>query len=100
MKKETLTGILLDEDTTLTLDELSHSCQVKTSWIIELVDEGILEPAGKDNAHWCFSTPSIQRVQITNRLQCDLGVNIAGAALILDMLDEIDELRSRLQSLE
>jgi len=34
------------------------------------------------------------------RLQRDLGVNLAGIALALDMLDEIDKLRGRLQRID
>ena len=34
------------------------------------------------------------------RLQHDLRVNLAGAALALDLLDEIDQLRARLRALD
>ena len=31
------------------------------------------------------------------RLQRDLGINLAGVALVMDLLDEIEELRGRLR---
>ena len=34
------------------------------------------------------------------RLQRDLGINLAGIALTLDLLDEINTLEARLQQLE
>jgi chaperone modulatory protein CbpM len=37
----------------------------------------------------------VQRVQTAIRLQQDLGVNLAGAALALDLLEELQELRCR-----
>ncbi len=100
MKQDILTGLLLDEEVSLTLGELCRVCTVQAEWIIELVDEGILEPSGPDAAHWRFSGPSLQRVRRVRRLQQDLGINLAGAALVLDLLDEIETLRARLQVLE
>lgn len=100
MRKEILTGLLLDEESTLTLGELSRACTVHAEWIIELVDEGILEPAGDDTAHWRFSGPSLCRARSAMRLQRDLGINLAGAALVLDLMEEVETLRSRLQVLD
>ena len=100
MNKEILTGLLLDEEYSLTLVELSRACRVHAEWIVELVDEGVLEPTGRDTAHWCFSGHSLHRARTVRRLQQDLGINIAGAALVLDLINEIKGLRARLQVLE
>jgi chaperone modulatory protein CbpM len=97
-----LTGLILDEDSIFTLEELSASCAVKTEYIIELVEEGIVEPMqqqGNQNL-WTFTGHSLLRVRKTQRLQHDLGVNLAGAALVLDMMEEIDQLRERLRRLD
>jgi chaperone modulatory protein CbpM len=99
-KHETLSGLLLDEECELTLGEISRACSVHAEWIIELVDEGILEPSGRDTIHWRFSGPSIQRARATLRLEHDLGVNLAGAALVLELMDEIENLRSRINILQ
>jgi chaperone modulatory protein CbpM len=100
VKRDILNGLLLDDETTLTLGELCRVCTVHAEWIIELVDEGILEPSGPDSDHWRFPGPSLLRVLRVRRLQQDLGINLAGAALVLDLLDEIEGLRARLQVLE
>lgn len=100
MSKDILTGLLLDEACSLTLSDLSHACAVHAEWVVELVDEGILEPTGCDATRWRFSGPSLHRARTVRRLQQDLGINIAGAALVLDMLDEIEELRARVRLLE
>ncbi len=99
IREEILTGLLLDEESTLTLGELSRACTAHAEWIIELVDEGILEPTGSDIAHWRFSGASLHRAHTTMRLQRDLGINLAGAALVLDLVEEIETLRSQLQVL-
>lgn len=92
-----LRGTLLDSDACLTLDDVCHACSVRTEWIVELVEEGILEPSGDKRIEWKFSGESISRVQIAWRLQHDLEINLAGVALAIDLLQEIDNMRSRLR---
>ncbi len=99
-KEDIFTGLLIDENSSFSLLELSQSCNTRTEWIIELVDEGILEPSGQDTDEWYFSGPSLKRARIVKRLQRDLEINIAGAALILDMMDELERMRAQLQMLE
>jgi len=95
-----LTGLLLDEKNTLTLSELCRACAVHAEWIMELVDEGVLEPVNPGSGQWCFPAVSLQRALTIQRLQRDLGVNLAGAALVMELMDEIHSLRTRLQIVE
>lgn len=101
MKIETLSGILLDEQSELSLNELSRACSSSAEWIIALVEEGALEPAAniaqQQQTQWRFSGSSLQRARTAMRLQRDLGINLAGVALAMDLLDEIEELRGRLR---
>ncbi|MEN8214067.1 MAG: chaperone modulator CbpM [Pseudomonadota bacterium] len=97
---EILKGEILDEEVMLTLAELSRACTMHADWIIDLIDEGIIEPRGREIAEWRFSGASLNRVQCVMRLQRDLGVNLAGAALVLELMDEIQQLRSHLQVVE
>jgi chaperone modulatory protein CbpM len=95
-----MNGLILDETTTLTLDELSCACSVRVERIIELVDEGILEPVGRELNEWCFPGPSLGRARIAMHLQRDLDINLAGVALVLDLMDELESLRARLRRFE
>lgn len=90
-----LTGIILEE-TQLTLGEISRSCAVHAEYIIELVDEGVLAPVGAEPRYWRFTGAQMRRAVVALRLQRDLGLNLAGVALALQLLDEVSELRSRL----
>ena len=98
----TITGLILNDECTFTLKELSTACSVKIEYIIELVDEGIVEPLEQKRSqqHWAFTGKSLIRAQKARRLQQDLGINIAGAALVLDMMEEIEHLRQQLQRLD
>lgn len=96
MKQEILNGILLDEQTELSLNELCRACSSSAEWIIELVEEGVLEPVIYQRTQWRFSASSLKKARTAMRLQRDLGINLAGIALALDLLDEIETLESRL----
>ncbi len=94
-----LEGDLLEEDVELSLGELSLACHLPAEAVLEMVEYGLIEPQGRDPARWRFSGMSVQRVRCAQRLRSDLGVNLAGAALALDLLDEIAQLRGRLRRL-
>lgn len=91
---------VLDETIELSLTELSQRCVCKTEFIIEMVDEGVLEPQGDRPEEWHFSGPDLIRLRRALRLQQDLEVNLPGIALAMDLLEELDDLRARLRQLE
>ncbi len=102
MTKE-LIGLLIDHEHPITLGELSRACSMHAEWVLELVDEGILEPLDEQllessTAQLLFSGQNIHRALVVRRLQRDLGVNLSGAALALQLMDEIDTLRARLNA--
>jgi len=88
----TLTGVVLDETTEITVTELCEVCAVERTLITELIEEGILDPVGGDDEPR-FHFTSVRRTRTVMRLRRDLGVNLAGAALALDLLDRIEALR-------
>jgi chaperone modulatory protein CbpM len=92
------TVYIVEDELEVTLAELSQACGVHAEWLIALVDEGIIEPLSS-NAGLRFSGACIQRARVVQRLQQELGINLAGAALALDLLDEIEVLRERLTAL-
>lgn len=90
---DSLRGIVLDEQVTFTLRELSHACGVRTELIIEMVDEGVIEPAGRPEPEWRFHGHALVRAQRALRLARDLDINWPGAALALDLLDELERMQ-------
>jgi chaperone modulatory protein CbpM len=89
-----LRGIVLDEKVTFTLRELSYACGIQTELIVEMVDEGVIEPAASDT-EWTFHGDSLVRAQRALRLVRDLDLNWPGAALALDLLDELERMQKR-----
>lgn len=95
------TLVVLDEEE-ISLGDLTRTCRVHAEWVMELVDEGVIEPRGTSEGakaqQWRFSATTVVRVQKAHRLQRDLGVNLPGVALALQLLDRIDALEARLRS--
>jgi len=94
-----LSGRVIDEESRLSLRELCDACSVHAEFIIDLVNEGVIEPSGYEKSHWCFTGFTLRRVRTAKRLKRDLGVNLAGIGLALDLLDELEHMRSRLNQL-
>ena len=90
-------AIILEEQTELTLADVCRACAVRAEFIVELVDEGVLAPQGREPHRWRFSGIHLRRATVALRLQRDLGINLAGAALALQLLDEVEALRARLR---
>ncbi len=84
----------------LTLADLSRFCEADEAWIVELVEHGVLEPKGTSVQSWRFRGISIARAKRASRLRRDLGINTAGVALVIDLLQERDRLMRRLARYE
>lgn len=97
---ESLSGEAIDDGIELSLAELCRTCQVPAEHVLELVAEGVIEPIGPDRSRWRFRAVSVRRVWRAQRLNRDLGVNMAGAALALELIDELERLRARVRRLE
>lgn len=100
MSDDVTTTHLLSHDTEFTLVELCRSCRLSAEQVFALVEEGVIEPRGANPGQWRFRAICVKRVQRAYRLERDLGVNMAGAALIIDLIEEIEQLKTRLRRLE
>lgn len=94
-----LMGIILEEEMQLSLAELSRACCVHAEYVIDLVEEGIIEPVNSGDAKWRFPGESLKRVRTVANLQKDLGVNLAGVALVLELMAEVEQLRAQMSRL-
>ena len=91
------TGEVVD---TVSLTDLCHICGLSADWVIELVEEGILDPVGPSRPIWRFESTSIAIVGKVQRLQADLRLNVPSDALVLSLVDENARLKQQLKLLE
>ena len=92
-----LSGSILEDQELLTLRDLCAACSVSANRVLEMVEEGILDPVGSDAAEWRFSAISMRRVRIVRHLQRDLEVNLPGAAVAVQLLEELEQLKALLR---
>ena len=90
-------GSIIENEVHMSIVELSHASRTPQEMIMSWVTEGVLSPTGSSPEDWRFSGDSLRRAKTAAHLTHDLDLNIPGVALALDLLDEIAELRARLQ---
>jgi chaperone modulatory protein CbpM len=90
---EPLSGDIVEESVVLSVAQLSRMISVDERHIVELVEEGVLSVLEIDASEWRFSGAALRRARIALRLERDLGVNLPGVALALDLLEELQRLR-------
>ena len=88
--------LIVEEQIDLSLEELCRACGTHAEQLAALVDEGVIAPEGTVPERWRFPGMQLRRARVAVRLQRDLGVNTAGAALALQLMDEIETLRAQL----
>ena len=72
----------------LSIDELASSVGVSRVRLIRLVQLGLVEPVAPDTLE--FTATTAARLSRMLRLRRDLGVNLAGAVIILDLVDRLE----------
>ncbi|CDZ77536.1 chaperone-modulator protein CbpM [Legionella massiliensis] len=80
----------------LSLTEVTTSFGVSKDTIIEIIDEGIISVQEDDRQQLRFDSEALRRIRTVLRLNHDLGVNLAGAGLALELLRKIEHLEALL----
>ena len=61
--------------------------------------EGLLRPARTDGNTRLYSQEDVERIELILRLTKDLGVNLAGVEVILNMRERMDEMRHQMNEM-
>jgi chaperone modulatory protein CbpM len=99
-QSSTIASEIVQQTAVYTLHELCISCDVNPDWVAGLVDQGAIEVSGQTQQEWQFTVLSTIRVAKAKRLERDLGLNLPGIALVLDLLDQLDDMRTRVRLLQ
>lgn len=94
-----LIGTLL-EDACLTLEQLCSAGAVSPEWVSGHVIEGRLHPAGDRPSQWRFASRDLWRVRWIRHVETAFDAEPELAALVADLMEELDRLRARLGGIE
>jgi len=86
-----------EEHFLLPLQELAREAGLHISLVEELVEFGVIEPEPNVAPPRLFAASAVDRLRCVMRLRRDLGVNLAGAAVILEMREHLKGLRAELE---
>jgi DNA-binding transcriptional MerR regulator len=80
-----------------TLNGLAACTGVHPALIEYFVDYGLLEPSARTGTQLLFDAACIARLRMIERLRRDLGANLAGIAVILDLLERLTALQREVE---
>jgi chaperone modulatory protein CbpM len=89
---------VVEEEVQMSLAELCQACSAERELVLQLVEHGVIEPMGSVPQAWVFTGSSLQRTRVALRLLHDLELNLPGAALAVDLLEQIAQLQRELQA--
>jgi chaperone modulatory protein CbpM len=85
------------EDAYFTVEQFCAVCSIEQEWIVRHVQEGLFPISGAVVSEWRFSSADLRRAQRMRDIEREFEAAPELAALVADMLEEIDELRARLR---
>ena len=78
-------------DLIMSFDELVSACGQEPQWVIALIEESIIEYDVPESEH--FSGYQLTTVRRASRLSRDFEASVPAIGLILELLDEVEQLR-------
>jgi len=95
-----LTGVLVDEDTPISFIEVCQKYNLSEELLSEMIEHGLFTPLASNLKTIQVTQKTVWRIQSARRLQQDLALNLPGAVLVLELLDELERMRNELRILE
>ncbi|WP_019939162.1 hypothetical protein [Bordetella sp. FB-8] len=96
---DVLIGHLLDDET-LTLEELAHACGVGPDWVVERMQAGLFSDGSVAISTQRFSSLHLRRARRMIHIERGYDAVPELAALVADMLEEMDRLRTRQRAMD
>jgi chaperone modulatory protein CbpM len=91
---------LLGDGDWIAVTEVCQLCRIEMTAIVELVELGVVVSRGPTPAEWSVPAAAVPRLRVAGRLMRDLGVNVTGAALAVELLEARGDLERQIRRLE
>jgi chaperone modulatory protein CbpM len=90
---------VLTESDWIGATEICQLCRIELAAVLELGELGVVS-ARASGAGWQVPATALPRLRVIGRLMRDLGVNVSGAALAVELLEAQRALERRIRDLE
>lgn len=91
---------LLGEADWIAVTDVCRLCLIDLTEVVELIELGVVTSRGPTPAEWMVPAASLPRLRIAGRLIRDLGVNVTGAALAVELIESRGDLERQVLRLE
>ncbi|MBS0421471.1 MAG: MerR family transcriptional regulator [Proteobacteria bacterium] len=91
---------LLGDADWIAVTEVCRLCLIDITAVVELVELGVVASRGPTPDQWFVPATSLPRLRIAGRLMRDLGVNVTGAALAVELIEARGDLERQVRRLE
>jgi chaperone modulatory protein CbpM len=91
---------LLGEADWIAAAEICRLCRLDLAAVVELAELGLICPRGSAPQEWLLPAAALPRLAVAARLMRDLGINVTGAALAVELLEAQRDLERRIRHLE
>jgi len=78
----------------LDMRTLCQEADITADWVIEIVEHGIVQPSGRTPEDWLFDDRAPVTLKRAVKLHQELELEWEGVALALELLEEVQHLRS------
>jgi MerR HTH family regulatory protein len=100
VRTQVLEAHVLGEGDWIAAAEICQLCRLDLDAVLELSALGVVVSRERAPGDWQVPATALPRLRVVGRLMRDLGVNVSGAALAVELLEARRELEHRVRHLE
>ena len=91
-----IASVLVDESVTMSSVDICQTYHISEAALLTMVEHGLFSNDEFSLEQLSFDRKMLERLETARRLQDDLGVNVPGVVLALELLDELERIRGEL----
>jgi chaperone modulatory protein CbpM len=92
-------GVLIEETSSMPFEEVCHRYNIPRELLVEMIEYGIFSNPAHQIERTQLKPKDLRRLESAFRLHRDLEINLPGVALALELLEELEYLRTELDIL-
>lgn len=100
VKSTMIMGMFVDDHSSVSFVDVCEKQGISEDVLLDMLEHGLLPEVIAPDKNISFDPNMINRVQSACRLQVDLGLNVPGVVLALELMDELTQLHSELSVLQ